>query len=60
MKVGQARCYRPNLSLRPPLTVSGTVVKVEPVPDMTGYRKLAITIDVEDDIWEKLSTQLRK
>jgi len=43
--------------------VSGTVVKVEPVPDMTGYRKLAITIDVEDDIWEETidtTSEIRK
>lgn len=43
--------------------VSGTVVKVEPVPDMTGYKKLAITIDVEDDIWEETidtTSEIRK
>ncbi|HPY81171.1 MAG TPA: electron transport complex subunit RsxC [Bacteroidales bacterium] len=43
--------------------VSGTVVKVDPVPDMTGYRKLAITIDVEDDIWEETidtTSEIRK
>ena len=30
---------------------TGTVAKVEPALDIIGYKKMAITIDVEDDQW---------
>jgi len=33
-------------------SVSGTVKKIEPGPDTSGYPKNGIYIDVEDDIWE--------
>jgi electron transport complex protein RnfC len=33
---------------------TGTVAKVEPAPEMSGYKKMAITIDVqEEDVWEE-------
>jgi len=31
--------------------VSGTVQKIEPVPDITGYPKMAIVIEVKGDEW---------
>ena len=30
---------------------TGTVAKIEPVSDIVGYKKMAITIDVEEDQW---------
>lgn len=33
--------------------VSGTVAKIEAVADGTGYKKPAVIIDVEDDVWEE-------
>ena len=36
-------------NLHSPFT--GTVVKVEPVPDIIGYKKMAVVIDVEEDQW---------
>lgn len=33
-------------------SVSGTVKKIDSVPDTCGYKRPAIIIDVEDDIWE--------
>ncbi|MDR1757403.1 MAG: RnfABCDGE type electron transport complex subunit C, partial [Bacteroidales bacterium] len=33
--------------------VSGTVAKIEAVADLSGYKKEAIVIDVEDDIWDE-------
>ena len=33
--------------------VSGTVVKIEPVADGTGYKKPAVIIEVEGDEWEE-------
>ena len=32
--------------------VSGTVAKIEPVTDATGYRQMAVIINTEGDIWE--------
>ncbi len=34
-------------------SVSGTVKKIEPGPDTSGYPKKGIYIDVEDDIWDE-------
>lgn len=34
-------------------SVSGTVKKIEPGPDTSGYTKTGIYIDVEDDIWDE-------
>jgi electron transport complex protein RnfC len=36
-------------NLHSPFT--GTVAKIEPFPDITGYKKMAIIIDVEEDQW---------
>jgi len=33
-------------------SVSGTVVKIDDVPDSSGYRKPAVIIKVEGDVWE--------
>ncbi|MBU0468522.1 MAG: electron transport complex subunit RsxC [Candidatus Omnitrophica bacterium] len=33
-------------------SVSGTVKKIDNVPDTCGYKRPAIIIDVEDDVWE--------
>lgn len=44
-------------------SVSGTVESVDPQPDMTGYRKPAVTIVVEGDEWLPTidrSTQLKR
>ena len=44
-------------------SVSGKVVKIDSIPDLTGYKKPAIVIEVEGDEWEKniiQSTDLRK
>ena len=44
-------------------SVSGKVVKIDSFPDLTGYKKTAIVIDVEGDEWEEniiQSTDLRK
>jgi len=44
-------------------SVSGKVVKIDSLPDLTGYKKTAIVIDVEGDEWEEdiiQSTDLRK
>lgn len=32
--------------------VSGKVAKIEPMPDISGYRKMAIVIDVDGDEWD--------
>ena len=32
-------------------TVSGTVGKIDKVPDISGFKRLAVQIDVEDDFW---------
>lgn len=34
-------------------SVSGTVKKIEAGPDTSGYNKMGIYIDVEDDLWEE-------
>lgn len=34
-------------------SVSGTVKKIEAGPDTSGYNKMGVFIDVEDDIWEE-------
>lgn len=34
-------------------SVSGKVVKIDDVIDMSGYRRPAIFIDVDDDVWEE-------
>jgi electron transport complex protein RnfC len=36
-------------NLHSPFT--GTVAKIEPVPDVVGYKKMAVVIDVQDDQW---------
>lgn len=44
-------------------SVSGKVVKIDSIPDLTGYKKPAIVIEVEGDEWEESiiqSTDLRK
>ncbi|MCD6564526.1 MAG: electron transport complex subunit RsxC [Bacteroidales bacterium] len=44
-------------------SVSGKVVKIDSIPDHTGYKKPAIVIEVEGDEWEEniiKSTDLRK
>jgi electron transport complex protein RnfC len=42
-------------NLHSPFT--GTVAKIEPVPDIAGYKKMAIVIDVEEDQWlEEIDT----
>ena len=44
-------------------SVSGKVIKIDSLPDLTGYKKTAIVIDVEGDEWEEniiQSTDLRK
>ena len=43
-------------------SVSGTVKKVEPGPDTSGYPKMGVYIDVEDDNWDEQidrSTELK-
>ncbi len=34
-------------------SVSGKVAKIDEVMDASGYKKLSVIIDVEDDIWEE-------
>jgi len=34
-------------------SVSGKVVKIDSLPDLTGYKKPAIVIEVEGDEWEE-------
>ena len=34
-------------------SVSGTVKKIDNMPDTCGYKRPAVIIDVEDDIWEE-------
>ncbi len=34
-------------------SVSGTVKKVETGPDTSGYQKMGVYIDVEDDLWDE-------
>ena len=34
-------------------SVSGTVTKIEPVADFSGYKKEGITIQVEGDVWDE-------
>jgi len=44
-------------------SVSGKVVKIDSLPELTGYKKPAIVIEVEGDEWEEniiKSTDLRK
>lgn len=44
-------------------SVSGKVVRIDSIPDLTGYKKPAIVIEVEGDEWEEniiQSTDLRK
>ena len=44
-------------------SVSGKVVKIDSIPDLTGYKKPAIVIEVEGDEWEEdiiQSTDLKK
>lgn len=33
-------------------SVSGTVKKVDAFPDISGYKRLSVQIEVEDDVWE--------
>ena len=44
-------------------SVSGKVIRIDSIPDLTGYKKPAIVIEVEGDEWEEniiQSTDLRK
>jgi len=64
VKAGQLIAHgRGFLSANIHSSVSGKVVRIDSIPDLTGYKKPAIVIEVEGDEWEEniiQSTDLRK